>query len=61
MKRTVGAVDAGARSILTMAVSSKNKAMVRAALEALEKHLTRDEVLENDKLSISAWGVNWSK
>eukprot|EP00903_Cladosiphon_okamuranus_P019126 g17596.t3 len=44
VKRMVGSMDVYSRSILTMAVSSKSKAMVKAALDTLERHLTRDQV-----------------
>lgn len=45
MKRAVAARDHRCRSILAMAALSKNSDMLRAALAALEEHLTTDEVL----------------
>ncbi len=44
MKRGITARDEGSRSVLAMAVASKNKGMVEAVLAALEERLTDDEV-----------------
>lgn len=44
MKRGITARDEGSRSVLAMAVASRNEGMVEAVLAALEERLTDDEV-----------------